>query len=312
MKRFIIALLIALAIVAVGFLMKSFSNLSQAEISFPASATAQSQSPAEFSRDEKSKVKSVEYELLGVPDVVANHSIEGQESAEESIEPFGVHFALDEEGLAIVDGDIVLGIPQGGEAQGIAAPPQIHLWPNGVIPFVINKDVPDIGRIIFALTYFVDSGVQFVAEKSGDEDVLVFAAAEKGCKSYLGKVGGRQPIWIGPGCSSSDIAHEIMHALGFLHEQNRSDRDAHVQVMQESITPGFEKNFEVFPSSMMTVSGAAPFDYESLMIYPPHTFSKDGRPTLVSMTREAIRPGNQPSVLDLQRIQKLYGKGQDN
>ena len=59
------------------------------------------------------------------------------------------------------------------------------------------------------------------------------------CWSQVGKRGGKQQLSLGSGCENKGRAiHELMHALGFLHEQSRQDRDEHVIILYQNIQDG--------------------------------------------------------------------------
>lgn len=60
------------------------------------------------------------------------------------------------------------------------------------------------------------------------------------CWSFLGQTGGGQTLSLqSPGCMWSGVAsHELMHALGFVHEQSRSDRDHYVTIVWNNVIPG--------------------------------------------------------------------------
>lgn len=60
------------------------------------------------------------------------------------------------------------------------------------------------------------------------------------CYSYIGRVfSGGQIVSIGIGCAQIPIVeHELLHALGFHHEQARYDRDDHVSIIRENIKKG--------------------------------------------------------------------------
>ena len=61
------------------------------------------------------------------------------------------------------------------------------------------------------------------------------------CLSNVGREGGAQPINLGLNCwghgddlARKHIKHEILHAVGFLHEMNRPDRDSHITFYKTS------------------------------------------------------------------------------
>lgn len=64
------------------------------------------------------------------------------------------------------------------------------------------------------------------------------------CFSYVGKVfEGGQVLSIGVYCDRLAIVeHEILHALGFYHEQSRPDRDDYVKIVFENIQSGSTTN----------------------------------------------------------------------
>lgn len=59
------------------------------------------------------------------------------------------------------------------------------------------------------------------------------------CWSYVGDDGVGQDLSIGAGCDTKAVVvHELLHALGFYHEQSRSDRDDYVKIWWDQIEEG--------------------------------------------------------------------------
>ncbi|XP_069371240.1 uncharacterized protein [Paralichthys olivaceus] len=128
---------------------------------------------------------------------------------------------------------------------------------------------------------------------------------EGGCWSYVGRNGGAQKLSLGAGCLSNGIIqHELLHVLGFWHEQSRTDRDIYVQIHKDNIQDNQLRNFDKLDSNNLNV----PYDYSSVMHYGPTDFSKNGLNTISAFSATATmgqRIGM--SENDILKINKLYG-----
>ena len=62
------------------------------------------------------------------------------------------------------------------------------------------------------------------------------------CWSSVGKLywrKGFQEISLGSGCLMHEtVLHEVLHSLGFWHEQSRPDRDQYIEIFWENILEG--------------------------------------------------------------------------
>ncbi len=190
-----------------------------------------------------------------------------------------------DDGLAVTQGDIIIGeVPRDTLLKSLSGnvnEPSLQIWPTTEIPYFIQPNLTNPDRVLQALALFSGTNIHFVPYVD-QEDAIVFEQGMGACKSYLGYIGGHQKIILSNGCSPKEIAHEIMHSLGFLHEQNRTDRDNYVNVLWDNVDPKFKINFEKFSSAMMKVSGLTQFDFESLMIYPENMFSINNQPAMKS------------------------------
>lgn len=142
------------------------------------------------------------------------------------------------------EGDILFPAEEG--RNGLAK--ESTRWPNGVIPYNFHSSVPSSDRNIInrcISEYHAKTCLKFVPRTS-QRDYIEFENKPTGCWSSVGRTGGKQVINLQNGGCTTRIGtpcHEIMHALGFLHEQNREDRDNFVRVLNQNIKPGEIENF---------------------------------------------------------------------
>ncbi|XP_071393925.1 hatching enzyme 1.2-like isoform X2 [Centroberyx affinis] len=159
--------------------------------------------------------------------------------------------------------------------------------------------------IIRSLVSFYRSTCIRFRWRSYQRDYLSFYPGT-GCWSYLGRQGGRQLISLQKrGCVyTRTVQHEVLHALGFHHEQVRSDRDQHVSILYQNIQPGRAHNFR----KVATNNLGTPYDYNSVMHYGRFAFSKNRQPTIIPKpnANAVIGRASRMSANDIKRVNILY------
>jgi hypothetical protein len=222
-------------------------------------------------------------------------------------------------GQAILEGDILLGpattlpfrygVPWQSSLESksaVAVANRSYLWPGAEIPYAIDTSArAKTDAINWAIRVFDSTPIRLRPRTAADRDYVVFRELGGGCWSYLGRQGGPQDIDVTT-CGGGNIAHELMHAAGFYHEQSRGDRDSYVSIMWDEITPEMRSNFDKRDARGQDIG---PYDYDSIMHYPSHAGSRSGNPTIVPRVQNA-RIGQRDGLSSLDRagIDTLYPK----
>jgi len=130
-----------------------------------------------------------------------------------------------------------------------------------------------------------------------------------GCYSYIGRVGGKQPLSIGRGCDhKSTWIHELMHALGFWHEQSRRDRNESITINWGNIPSAYHRQFAMYRVDQASTLGFA-YDKQSVMHYSNYAFALNRRyKTIISKSDPNEILGNREglSAIDIAQLNKHY------
>jgi hypothetical protein len=107
-----------------------------------------------------------------------------------------------------------------------------------LINVVAEEDINIINKAFEE--YHMKTCVKFRPYKKGDEDFITIQGKKSGCWSFVGRHGGGQVVNLqNPGCVHHGIAvHELLHALGFYHQQSTHERDDFVKINWENIKLG--------------------------------------------------------------------------
>uniref|UniRef100_H3AYJ7 Metalloendopeptidase n=1 Tax=Latimeria chalumnae TaxID=7897 RepID=H3AYJ7_LATCH len=206
-------------------------------------------------------------------------------------------------------GDIVVDTMR----SAIACPKNNCYWPKDSdgfikVPYKFSKKYTseEKGTILESMTELQTmTCVRFVTRTNEVDYVNI--VPEDGCFSSVGKDGGKQTLSLtNDGCLFKGvIQHELNHALGFEHEQNRSDRDKYVRIEWDNIEEGYEDNFIEADTNNLGL----PYDYRSIMHYGRYEFSyARGKPTIVPIPNSKAILGEVDGFtnLDYLKLNRLY------
>ncbi len=130
-----------------------------------------------------------------------------------------------------------------------------------------------------------------------------------GCNSIIGKIGTGKSQELNLRRNSclniGTIQHELLHAIGFRHEQARPDRDAYVRINFDNIDEKQKSNFVIAESSQLLGSQ---YDYGSVMHYSRTAFALDENvDTVIPLDSGAtIGQRDGASSWDIAKVHLLY------
>ncbi|KAG5893010.1 hypothetical protein JTB14_037203 [Gonioctena quinquepunctata] len=206
-----------------------------------------------------------------------------------------------------------------------------RMWKNGIVPIYISPLYARIFRNIHTVSEPSDrvtimtalrilnfmTCVRFVHWDGKAKDFILIWPTKypEGCWSFVGRYGGAQLLSLqapdknGTNClgTEGNAIHELMHALGFFHEQARWDRDRFVTIHEENIIPKYESEFEKQSKDNTTYSSE--YDYDSIMHYGEFYFTKEkGKPT-ITPKQPGVKIGQRKgmSKRDCLKVNDLYG-----
>lgn len=194
----------------------------------------------------------------------------------------------------------------------------IRLWSSqsDTIPYQVQDS--NVANIVdISIKNFESLTTLRFKKRTNERNYIYFSnSGNCGGLSFVGMIGGGQRVSIPSiqNCFNSEtiakgvVQHEIMHALGFSHQQSYPNRDNYVRILTQNIQNDAVFNFKKRNPNIID-SFDYPYDYKSIMHYRSNTFSKNGNPTITKLDGSIPNGnfgGSVLTVIDISKINDLY------
>ncbi|CAL8069317.1 unnamed protein product [Orchesella dallaii] len=214
-----------------------------------------------------------------------------------------------EENGEYFEGDISGSLPPINARSGVIN--QRFRWSQSTIPYEFEQNYPqDLRSLFLSATAHISSRTCIRFTPRTNEKDYVYVSSGSGCYSNVGKAGGKQVVSLPRACRNlGTFIHELIHAIGFHHEQSRTDRDQFVKIKWENIERGKANNFDKYAANVISPFGVS-YDYGSVMHYSRLAFSKNRRdPTIETInvgSNAEIGQRRGMSTGDVAKINQMY------
>ncbi|NIF04110.1 hypothetical protein F3J23_01545 [Chryseobacterium sp. Tr-659] len=185
-------------------------------------------------------------------------------------------------GMNFFQGDIVLSdkqLSEGNTAEKGGA--SFSRWPGGKIYYTVASNMGSINanKITTAVNeYNSKTNTQWIPRTNQSNYVEFIFGSSSGSDgwAHIGYQGGKQTVSLDQYISVGSVIHEMGHTVGLYHEHTRKDRDQYVMILWDNIQSGQAYNFNIYNSG----TDIGPFNINSVMMYWPTSYSKNGLPTI--------------------------------